>query len=82
LIRNEKVGCSIHLSGTKWKPQVRKSLGLFCWTIEPASSLRSMATGLSRLTGPRPMDPISQFGIKPPSRVCLIDAVLFGLVGL
>ena len=29
LIRNEKVGCSIHLSGTKRKPLIRKSQGLF-----------------------------------------------------
>ena len=29
LIRNEKVGCSIHLSGTKQKALIRKSQGFF-----------------------------------------------------
>ena len=28
-IRNEKVGCSIHLSGTKQKALIRKSQGFF-----------------------------------------------------
>ena len=29
IIRNEKVGCSIHLSGTKQKALIRKSQGFF-----------------------------------------------------
>jgi hypothetical protein len=42
-LRNEKVGCSIHLSGTKIKPRYPKGSGVFFSRIFPSESRRQGA---------------------------------------